>query len=87
MKITGPLSVHAFRGTSGVEMSKKGFDSLDRFGTGSKIPADLARRLLDHLVARQILFTELEESHVPNRAPISYIYVPIISPINICIAG
>lgn len=75
MKITGPLSVHAFRGTSATEMSRRKFDSVKHYGKGSNISADLAKRLFDHLVSRQILFTELEESQVPNRAPISYVYL------------
>ncbi|KAH9053886.1 hypothetical protein EDB87DRAFT_1704563 [Lactarius vividus] len=78
MKITGPLSVHAFRGTSASDMARRGFDTMKNYGKGSDISADLAKRLLDHLVARQILSTELEEAQVPNRAPISYVYVPII---------
>ena len=78
MKITGPISVHAFRGTSLTDMSKRGFNTLELFGKGSNISADLAKRLFDHLIARQILSTELEESTIPNRAPISYVYVPII---------
>ncbi|KAF8270373.1 P-loop containing nucleoside triphosphate hydrolase protein [Lactarius quietus] len=81
MKITGPLSIHAFRGTSGADMSRRGFNTLNHFGKGSNISADLAKRLFDHLVARQILSTELEESQIPNRAPISYVYVCLIHPI------
>ncbi|KAH9171531.1 P-loop containing nucleoside triphosphate hydrolase protein, partial [Lactarius sanguifluus] len=75
MKITGPLSVHAFRGTSASDMARRGFDAMKNYGKGSGISADLAKRLLDHLVARQILSTELEEAQVPNRAPISYVYL------------
>ena len=82
MKITGPLSIHAFRGTSASDMTRRGFDGLKHYGKGSNISADLAKRLLDHLVARQILFTELEEAQVPNRAPISYVYVAIICPLT-----
>ena len=78
MKITGPLSIHAFRGTSSTDMSRRGFNTLEHCGKGSNISADLAKRLLDHLVASQILLPELEEAQVPNRAPISYVYVPII---------
>ncbi|KAH8980804.1 hypothetical protein EDB92DRAFT_224457 [Lactarius akahatsu] len=75
MKITGPLSVHAFRGTSASDMARRGFDAMKNYGKGSDISADLAKRLLDHLIARQILSTELEEAQVPNRAPISYVYL------------
>ena len=74
-KITGPLSIHAFRGTSGSDMSRRGFNNLENFGKGSNISADLAKRLLVYLITRQILSTDLEESQVPNRAPISYIHV------------
>jgi superfamily II DNA helicase RecQ len=81
-KITGPLGVHAFRGTSGSDMARRGFNNLENFGKGSNISAELAKRLLGHLVARQILSTELEESHVPNRAPISYVHVRLISPVS-----
>ena len=81
MKITGPLSLHAFRGTSAADMARRGFNSLSHYGKGSNISADLSKRLFDHLVARQILYTELEESQVPNRAPISYVYVLLIYPI------
>lgn len=76
-KITGPLSIHAFRGTSGSDMSRRGFNNLENFGKGSNISADLAKRLLVYLITRQILSTDLEESQVPNRAPISYIHVPL----------
>ena len=77
-KITGPLSVHAFRGTSVSDMSKRGFNNLDNFGKGSNISADLAKRLLGHLITSQILSTDLEESLVPNRAPITYVHVLLI---------
>lgn len=75
MKITGALSIHAFRGTSKHEMAKRRFDTLDHFAKGSDLSTDLTKRLFDHLVAREILATELEEAQVPNRAPISYVYV------------
>jgi superfamily II DNA helicase RecQ len=78
MKITGPLSIHAFRGTSSADVSRRGFNTLEHCGKGSNISAGLAKRLLDHLTARQILLPEPEEALVPNRAPISYVYVPII---------
>ena len=82
MKITGPLSIHAFRGTSATDMTRRGFNKRNNYGKGSNISADLAKRLFDHLVARQILSTELEESQVANRAPISYVYVLLIPPIT-----
>ena len=82
MKITGPLSIHAFRGTSAADMTRRGFNNQNNYGKGSNISADLAKRLFDHLVARQILSTELEESQVPNRAPISYVYVLFVPPIT-----
>ncbi|KAI0253927.1 P-loop containing nucleoside triphosphate hydrolase protein [Lactifluus subvellereus] len=75
MKITGALSIHAFRGTSKQEMMRRNFDTLDHFGKGSDISNDLAKRLFDNLVAREVLSTELEEALVPNRAPVSYVYV------------
>jgi bloom syndrome protein len=75
MKITGALSIHAFRGTSMQDMMRKNFNTLDHFGKGSGISNDLAKRLFDHLIAREILSTELEGSDVPNRAPVSYAYV------------
>jgi hypothetical protein len=75
MKITGPQSVNAFRGTSKHEMTKRGFDTLDHFAKGSNLSTDLTKRLFDHLVIREILATELEEAQVQNRAPISYVYV------------
>ncbi|KAI0290458.1 P-loop containing nucleoside triphosphate hydrolase protein [Russula brevipes] len=75
MKITGALSIHAFRGTSKNDMKKRGFDSLAHSASGSDISTDLAKRLFDHLVARDILSTELEGAQVPNRAPISYVYL------------
>lgn len=76
MKITGALSIHAFRGTSKSDMARRKFDTVDHFGRGSDLSTDLAKRLFDHLVAREILTTELEEAQVQNRAPISYVYVP-----------
>jgi superfamily II DNA helicase RecQ len=81
MKITGALSIHAFRGTSKQEMMRKNFDTLDHFSKGTDVSSDLAKRLFDHLVAREVLSTELEEALVPNRAPISYVYV-----LAICLA-
>jgi hypothetical protein len=75
MKITGPLSLHAFRGTSKKDMERRNFNTLEHFGKGCDISATLTKRLLDHLVARQILTAELEEAQVTGRAPISYIYV------------
>ena len=87
MKITGPQSIHAFHGTSSADMTRRGFHILEHLGRGSKISADFAKRLFDHLVARQILSTELEEAQVPNRAPISYAYVSIILSHNMCFAG
>jgi len=85
MKITGPQSLHAFRGTSKADMARRTFNTLAHFGKGSDIPTDLAKRLFDNLVAREILMTDLEEAQVQNRAPISYAYVsytPLI--IRIC---
>ena len=75
MKITGPQSIHAFRGTSKGEMTRRAFDTLDHFAKGSDLSTDLSKRLFDHLVAREILTTELEDAPLPNRAPISYVYV------------
>jgi bloom syndrome protein len=75
MKITGPQGVHAFRGTGKQDMMRRNFDTLDYFGKGSDISSDLAKRLLDHLIAREVLSTELEESQVQQRAPVSYVYV------------
>lgn len=75
MKITGLQSVNAFRGISKQEMAKKKYDTLGNFGKGSGLSNDLARRLLDHLLAREILTTEIEEAQDPNRPPISYVYV------------
>jgi hypothetical protein len=75
MKITGPQSTNAFRGTQKHEMAKKSFDTLDNFAKGSDISVDLVKRLLDHLIVREILFTDLEEPPEPNRPPISYVYV------------
>jgi bloom syndrome protein len=75
MKITGPLSVQAFRGTSKKDMERRNFNTLKHFGKGCDISAALAKRLLDHLVARHILTAEVEDAQVPDRAPISYIHV------------
>jgi superfamily II DNA helicase RecQ len=75
MKITGPQSTHAFRGTSKGEMTRRAFDTFDHFAKGSDLSIDRTKRLLDHLVAREILTTELEDAPLPNRAPISYVYV------------
>jgi bloom syndrome protein len=85
MKITGALSIHAFRGTSMQDMMRKNFNTLDHFGKGSGISNDLTKRLFDHLVAREILSTELEGSDVPNRAPVSYTYVLIICSATLCV--
>jgi bloom syndrome protein len=75
MKITGPLSMHAFRGTSKKDMAKRKFDTLQHFGKGTNISANLVKRLFDHLVAREILTTVLEEVQSRERAPIAYAYV------------
>jgi superfamily II DNA helicase RecQ len=75
MKITGAQSLHAFRGTSKADMVKRTFNTLEQFGKGSDISADLAKRLFDHLVVSEILMTELEEAQAKDRAPISYVYV------------
>ena len=75
LKITGPLSIHAFRATSKPEMAKRNFNTLEYFGKGSNISVGLAKRLLDHLLAREILTTVLEDAQGRDRAPISYIYV------------
>lgn len=56
-------------------MAKRLFNTLDNFAKGSDLSVDLVKRLLDHLIAREILRTELEESSDSNRAPISYVYV------------
>jgi hypothetical protein len=56
-------------------MARRNFDTLDQFGKGSNLSTDLTKRLLDHLIAREILAPDLEEAQVPNRAPISYVYV------------
>jgi len=84
MKITGPMSLNAFRGTSKTDMAKRSFDTLEHFGKGKEVSPDLAKRILDHLVAREILMTELEEAQVQNRAPISYVYVSTPLVIYIC---
>jgi bloom syndrome protein len=75
MKITGPISIHAFRGTSKQSMAQRNFVTLENFAKGAHVSADLVKRLLDNLVARQILATDLEEASVKNRAPVSYVYV------------
>ncbi len=75
LKITGALSLHAFRGTSKAEMAKRNFNTLPHSGKGSNITTDLAKRLFDHLIDREILATELEEQQNKDRAPISYVYV------------
>jgi len=75
MKITGPQSMNAFRGTAKQDMAKRKFDTLENFTKGSDCPAELVKRLLDHLIAREILTTELEEAQDPIRPPISYVYV------------
>lgn len=84
MKITGPQSLHAFRGTSKTDMVKRTFNTLEHFGKGSEISTDLAKRLFDHLVARETLMTELEDAQSKERAPISYVYVSY-TPLIICI--
>ena len=75
MKITGPLGIHAFRGTSKKDMAKRKFDTLEHFGKGSSIPVNLVKRLYDHLFAREILTTVLEDAQSRERAPIAYAYV------------
>ncbi|KAI0303432.1 hypothetical protein B0F90DRAFT_1710972 [Multifurca ochricompacta] len=75
MKITGALSLHAFRGTSKQEMTRRTYDTLESFGKGSSLSTDLTKRLFDNLIAREVLSTELEEAPVPNRAPVSYVYL------------
>lgn len=75
MKITGPQSINAFRGTQKPEMARRSFNTLENYAKGSDISLDLAKRLLDHLIVRQILTTDLEEPPDPNRPPISYVYV------------
>ncbi|KAI9508471.1 hypothetical protein F5148DRAFT_1195917 [Russula earlei] len=74
LKITGPLSIHAFRGTSKQDMVRRTFDTLDHFARGSEVSTDTAKRLFDHLVAREILMTKLEAQRA-NRAPISYVHL------------
>lgn len=76
MKITGVQSIHAFRGSSKSEMARKAFDTLGQYAKGSDLSTDQTKRLFDHLVAREILMTDLEVPHA-NRAPISYVYVLI----------
>jgi len=75
MKITGPISIQAFRGTSKSDMAKRNLVTLENFAKGADVSADLAKRLFDHLVARQILAPDLEEARAQNRAPICYVYV------------
>ena len=75
LKITGHQSINAFRGTQKPEMARRSFDTLENFAKGSNLPLDLVKRLSDHLIAREILITELEERPDPNRSPISYVYV------------
>ncbi|KAI0282596.1 P-loop containing nucleoside triphosphate hydrolase protein [Russula aff. rugulosa BPL654] len=75
LKITGPQSINAFRGTQKPEMARRSFDTLENFAKGSNLSLDLVKRLSDHLIAREILITELEEPPDPNRSPISYVYV------------
>lgn len=75
MKITGPLSMHAFRGTSKKDMAKRNFDTLEHSGKGSKISANLVKRLYDHLISREILITVLEPARSRERAPIAYAFV------------
>lgn len=74
MKITGPQSTNAFRGTQKQEMARRSFDTLDNFAKGSNIPVDLVKRLLDHLTFNEILTTDVEEQPDP-RPPISYVYL------------
>lgn len=76
MKITGPQSINAFRGTQKQEMARRSFDTLGNFAKGSDLTVDLAKRLSDHLLSREILTTEIEEPPDPSRPPISYVYVP-----------
>ena len=83
MKITGAQSIVAFRGKSMADMARRTFNTLEQFGKGSDISADLAKRLFDHLVAREILMTDLE-AQAKDRAPISYVYVSY-TPFIICI--
>lgn len=78
MKITGPQSINAFRATQKPEMARRSFNILKNYGKGSDISVDLVKRLLDHLIVRQILTTDLEEPPDPNRPPISYVYVFIL---------
>lgn len=75
MKITGAQSANAFRGTGKAEMARRAFDTLGHFAKGSDLSPDRTKRLFDHLVARELLTTELEDAPLPNRAPISYVYV------------
>jgi bloom syndrome protein len=75
MKITGPFSMHAFRGTSKKDMAKRNFDTLQHFGKGANISANLVKRLYDHLVAREILTTVPEPAQSRDRAPIVYAFV------------
>ena len=75
MKITGPQSTNAFRGTQKNEMARKSFDTLDNFAKGSDLSVDLVKRLFDHLIIREILTTGIEDTQDPNRPPICYVYV------------
>lgn len=84
MKITAARSLHAFRGTTKNDMAKNQLDTLHHFGKGSEVKLDLAKRLFDHLVARDIFMTELEEVQGQNRAPVSYVYVCTPLVIRIC---
>jgi len=75
MKITGPQSTNAFRGTQKQEMARKSFDNLENFAKGSNLSIDLVKRLLDHLIIHKILTIDVEDTSDPNRPPISYVYV------------
>jgi bloom syndrome protein len=75
MKITGPQSINAFRGTQKPEMARKSFDTLKTFAKGSDLSVDRVKRLFDHLIIREILITEVEEPPDLNRPPITYVYV------------
>jgi hypothetical protein len=76
MKITGPQSTNAFRGTMKQEMMRKSFDTLNNFAKGSNLSVDLVKRLLDYFTVHKILITDVEEQPDPSRPPISYVYVP-----------
>ena len=75
MKITGPQSTNAFRGTQKNEMARKSFNTLDNFAKGSDLSVDRVKRLFDHLMIREILTTGIEDTVDPNRPPICYVYV------------